>query len=328
MRIITRNYSNVAIRKITMATAIALEDIFWEHDTGAYHPETSRRLTAIREKIEKTSYFSGLLRPKINPATIEQISAVHAKDYVLRFQDMVKKGSGYFDPDTPYSEKSFEAASIAAGSGITLVDSIVNGEAQNGLAIVRPPGHHAEQNRAMGFCMFNNIAIAARYIQSKGFPKVLIVDWDVHHGNGTEHAFYEDDSVFFVSLHQYPFYPGTGSANDKGDGKGLGYTLNVPMQAGTGDGTFLGKFEKQVLGAIDSFVPDFILVSAGFDAHQNDPLGGLSLSTSAYQKMSELLKQKAKEYCNGRILSFLEGGYDLRALSESVEVHLSVFVSE
>ncbi|MCB1188921.1 MAG: histone deacetylase [Leptospiraceae bacterium] len=311
-----------------MATAIALEDIFWEHETGAYHPETSRRLTAISEKLEKTSYFSNLIRPKVSPASIEQIATIHAKEYVLKFKELVKMGSGHLDPDTPYSEKSFDAASIAAGSGISLVDSIISGESQNGLAIVRPPGHHAEKNHGMGFCMFNNIAIAARYVQSKGFPKVLIVDWDVHHGNGTESAFYEDDTVYFVSLHQYPFYPGSGNVNDKGSGKGLNYNLNVPMQSGTGDDLYLEKFKNQVLKEIDKFVPDFILISAGFDAHANDPLGGLELSTLMYEKMSNLLKQKAKEYCNGRLLSFLEGGYDLKALADSVEAHLSVLVSE
>ncbi|MCE9500626.1 MAG: histone deacetylase [Leptospira sp.] len=307
-----------------MITSLALLDEFWEHDTGSGHPENKNRLTSIKGKLEKTGYFRNLLRPEIIPASDEQISAIHDPDYIKEFRQIVQNGEGFFDMDTPYSSKSFLAATLAAGSGISISDSIIRGDAKNGMAIVRPPGHHAEKSHAMGFCLFNNIAITAKYLQNRGFKKILILDWDVHHGNGTEHSFYDDDSVYFISIHQYPFYPGTGHSDDRGDGKGKGFNLNLPMPRGSDDADYLNLFDKFILPETDKFHPDFILISAGFDAHERDPLGGMDLSTHAFEKFTVIMKKKAEELCQGRIISFLEGGYDLHALADSVEAHLAV----
>ncbi|MBE7412852.1 MAG: histone deacetylase [Leptospiraceae bacterium] len=308
-----------------MATAICLDKIFWEHDTGNSHPENSNRLTSIQKRLQSSSFYKDLIQPKIQAAKLGDIAKIHTESYIQSVEKISGK-RGYFDLDTPYSEMSHNAAFLAAGSGITLADLITSKEIQNGMAIVRPPGHHAENDHAMGFCIFNNIAITARYIQSLGFTKILILDWDVHHGNGTERSFYDDDSVFFISLHQYPFYPGTGKETSKGKGNGLGYNLNVPLSSGSSDSDYLAAFDKLIEKEIDSFSPDFILISAGFDAHKNDPLGGMDLSTKAFEKFSIFMKRKASEHCDNRLISFLEGGYDLKALAECVESHIAVLV--
>ncbi|MCC6274454.1 MAG: histone deacetylase [Leptospiraceae bacterium] len=306
-----------------MATAICLEKIFWEHDTGYSHPENSNRLTSIKEKLEKLNFFKKLIIPSVRPATLEDISSIHGIPYIKKVEK-TDGTNGYFDLDTPYSAMSHNAAKVAVGSGLTLTDLILKNEIQNGMAIVRPPGHHAEKDNAMGFCLFNNIAITAKYIQKLGKKKILILDWDVHHGNGTEHAFYEDDSVYFISLHQYPFYPGSGDENSRGKGKGLGYNLNIPLQAGSTDSDYLAAFDKIIEKEIDNFSPDFILISAGFDAHKNDPLGGMELTTKAFEKFSIFMKNKAIEHCEGRLISFLEGGYNLSALADCDEAHIAV----
>ncbi|MCB1158331.1 MAG: histone deacetylase, partial [Leptospiraceae bacterium] len=212
-----------------MTTAFILRKEFWKHDTGLYHPENSQRLTAIQERLESTSYFSKLNRLQGREATEEDLKLIHDSDYVSKALKRLSLGSGSFDADTPYSEGSYSAALLAAGAGLELADAILEGKAQNGFALVRPPGHHAETNRAMGFCFFNNVAITARYLQ-KSLKKIFIIDWDVHHGNGTQSSFYEDDTVFFFSSHQYPFYPGTGSFQEIGLGKGKDFTKNHPLQ--------------------------------------------------------------------------------------------------
>ena len=309
-----------------MTTALAYRDEFLDHETG-HHPENYKRLTSILDKLKSKYYFKDLLQPEIREATEEEISAIHTLSYIRDFQKRVKSGGGYFDGDTPYSPGSYKAAVLASGSGITLADIILDGKANNGISLVRPPGHHAEKHHAMGFCMFNNVAVTAKYLQSKGIGKVLILDWDVHHGNGTEHSFYEDDSVYFISTHQYPFYPGTGAEKDKGSGKGLGYNLNIPLPRGASNEDYLNVFQEKVIPAIDKFQPEFILISAGFDAHRDDPLGGMNLTTSAFERFTEIISAKAKEVCKSRIISFLEGGYDLDALSDSVEAHVAVLRS-
>lgn len=307
-------------------TALVYKEEFLNHETGN-HPETYKRLTSIINKLQSKSYFKDILRPEIREATEEEISTIHTISYIKDFQKRVKAGAGFFDGDTPYSPGSYKAAALASGSGIVLSDMILNGEANNGIALVRPPGHHAEKHHAMGFCMFNNVAITAKYLQSKGIKKVLILDWDVHHGNGTENSFYSDDSVFFISTHQYPFYPGSGAEKDQGSGKGLGYNLNIPLRRGSMNQDYLNAFNEKIIPAIDKFQPEFILISAGFDAHREDPLGGMDLSTHAYEQFTDIILKKAKEVCQGRIISFLEGGYDLEALAESVEAHVAVLKS-
>ncbi|MCE9599851.1 MAG: histone deacetylase, partial [Spirochaetia bacterium] len=215
----------------------------------------------------------------------------------------------------------------AAGAGIAAADAIRAGNLDRALLLVRPPGHHSLHDRAMGFCLFNNVAICARHLQSIGFAKIAIVDWDVHHGNGTQDAFYNDPSVYFISLHQYPFYPGSGSAAERGQGNGHGFTLNIPMAAGRGDTEYKRAFKEQITPELDRFEPDFILISAGFDAHRDDPLAQMSLTAASYEWMSRELLEVAGRHCNGNIISFLEGGYDLEALADSVEAHAQTLLT-
>lgn len=307
-----------------MSFAVSTTDFFLKHETGSSHPESKERLTSIIQKLERTDYYSKLLKLNPREATKEEVSLIHEISYIHSFEKKSKQGSGYFDADTPYSEDSYKAACLAAGAGLELADAILQNKIKTGMALVRPPGHHAEREHAMGFCMFNNIAITAKYLQSKGLKKILILDWDVHHGNGTENSFYEDDTVFFISTHQYPFYPGTGSEKDLGEGKGKGYNLNIPIQRDSIDSDYRKVFKDSIIPAIDNFMPDIILISAGFDAHKDDPLGGINLTTSGFETMTEIIKRKAEELCGGRIISFLEGGYNLQALAESVEAHISV----
>jgi acetoin utilization deacetylase AcuC-like enzyme len=227
------------------------------------------------------------------------------------------------DGDTHVSKDSFDVALLAAG-GVTLaIDQVMNGSLTRAFCAVRPPGHHAETSTVMGFCLFNNAAIGARYAQTRhGVERVAIVDWDVHHGNGTQQIFYEDDSVLFISLHQFPFYPGTGAANERGAGKGEGFTLNCPMGVGSVEKDYLDAFQAQILPALHRFQPQLILVSAGFDAHADDPLAGINLTEDSFGRMTELVLEISERYCKGKIVSILEGGYDLQALSRSVESHL------
>ncbi len=306
----------------SMKTGICTDPLFLEHDTGLGHPESKERLISILSFLESKSYFKDLRLFSPISAGVEDLERAHSTHHVKNILSLKGK-KGYLDGDTPYSEGTSEAALLSAGSGLVLADKMIDGSIQNGMAIVRPPGHHAEKNAAMGFCLLNNVAVTARYLQAKGFAKISIVDWDVHHGNGTEEIFYEDDSVFFISTHQYPFYPGTGNAEDKGKGKGEGYNLNLPLQRGSGDEHYISLFKERVIPELEKFQPDVILISAGFDAHKKDPLAGMELSTHGYERLTRLLKQSSEDLCQGRLISFLEGGYDLKALAESVEVHVA-----
>jgi acetoin utilization deacetylase AcuC-like enzyme len=226
--------------------------------------------------------------------------------------------------DTVATRVTPAAALHAAGAGVQAAHLVLDGKISSAFCCVRPPGHHAERSRAMGFCIFNNIAVAAAHlVEGEGLARVAIVDWDVHHGNGTESMFIDDDRVLYVSLHQYPHYPGTGSAGTIGTGKGQGYTINLPMASGAGDREYLAAFRDRIVPALDEFKPEFILVSAGFDAHEDDPLSGMVLTTSAFREMTALLKESAEKHCKGRIVSMLEGGYDIHALADSVEAHIA-----
>ncbi len=306
-------------------TAIAYSNIFLEHNTGSSHPESSERLKFILNKLKSTSYFKDLVLLSFEQASPTHLEMIHTKTYVKSIlEELPKLQYGYLDGDTPFSPKSLDASLYAVGAGLKLADEILARNVQNGIALVRPPGHHAEQDHAMGFCIFNNIAITAEYLIQKGIQKVFILDWDVHHGNGTQNAFYHRKDVFFCSLHQFPFYPGTGASHERGIKEGLGYTLNIPLPRGSGFFEYEKAFHEIVIPAIDEFQPEFFLISAGFDAHTKDPLGGMELPTSAYEKFSEIILQKAKEFAENRVISFLEGGYNLNALADSVEAHISV----
>ncbi len=309
-----------------MNTAYIHDPLFLSHDTGSGHPERSARLVAVQDMISQQDWYPGL--EQLSPVAVEQgwIELVHGDGYAERIRDACDAGESWIDtPDVAVSSNSYEVARNATGSFLSITDQVMAGQADNGFAMVRPPGHHAERDSAMGFCLFNSIAIAARYLQQQhDIERVLILDWDVHHGNGTQHTFERDSSVMFVSLHQYPFYPGSGAKSETGIGEGEGTTVNCPMSAGMGDGHYREAFNEVILPRVKKFDPDFILVSAGFDAHQADPLGSMALDTASYSWMTKAVMEVADNHCDGRLVSVLEGGYDLNALAESVTEHVRV----
>jgi acetoin utilization deacetylase AcuC-like enzyme len=249
---------------------------------------------------------------------------IHTAAYVTAISSTRGKAV-MLDPDTFTSPESEEVARLAAGAVLAGVDAALDGPTgSRALAAVRPPGHHAEADRAMGFCLYNNIAVGAAYARSRGCARVAIVDYDVHHGNGTQWAFYEDPTVLFISSHQYPFYPGTGAAHETGRGAGLGYTLNLPLDAGAGDPDVLDRYEREAVPALDAFRPDLLMVSAGFDAHERDPLAGCRMTTEGFRALSGLLVGAADRLCEGRVVFVTEGGYDLTALSECLQAVIDV----
>lgn len=305
--------------------ALLYDELFLLHDTGVNHPEQPARLTFAVDAIKaNTALADKLYWPAIKPATIAQVRLVHTQHYIDLVQDEVKavplgKTSQLSTGDTPISDATFSVAKMAVGAGIVGIDEIMHGHASSAFALVRPPGHHASPSRGMGFCVFNNIAVAARYLQKKyGIKRILIVDFDVHHGNGTQDIFYDDDSVFYFSVHQSPLYPFSGDAHEKGVNKGLGYTMNVPLPAGSGDDEILQALNQQLKPAMLDFKPEFILVSAGIDSHAGDLLGGLHYSDQAYQGVAVFLKTLSQQTSQGRILYMLEGGYTLENIKNSV----------
>jgi acetoin utilization deacetylase AcuC-like enzyme len=304
-------------------TGIIYHPDYLNHQTGAYHPESPERLTSIVDRLIESGLMKELALIEPKSAIEEEILLVHAKKHLETIKTAWDRGFTALAADTPISEESYRIALLAAGGVLTGVDRIMAGEVRNGMALVRPPGHHATPTQAMGFCLFNNVAIGARYIQKRyGIEKVLIVDWDLHHGNGTQEAFYDDPSVLYFSTHEYPHYPGTGSYHENGEGAGKGFTINVPMRAGTPADEFLKKFRESIYERALEFSPGFILISAGFDAHRADPLGDLMLTESSYAEMTEVVLDIADRCSSGRVLSALEGGYNLSALALSVEAHL------
>jgi acetoin utilization deacetylase AcuC-like enzyme/formylglycine-generating enzyme required for sulfatase activity len=309
-------------------TAFVYDDVYLEHKTTAGHPESPKRLTAIVEHLKATHLDGELAAIKPQPAAQKWIETIHTASYVERARRACAEGDGYLDTDdVPISTRSYEAAVLAAGGVLTAVDAVMKGQVENAFCAVRPPGHHAMADRAMGFCIFNNVAIGAKYVQQQyHLAKVLIVDWDVHHGNGTQAAFYEDPSVMYFSVHQYPFYPGTGTESETGKGPAVGTKINVPLPAGSGDEDVLQAFERKLKPAADAFGPDFVFVSAGFDAHEDDTLGGLRVTTGCFGKLTRIVKDIAEQSCHGRLVSVLEGGYGLNGLASSVETHLRVLM--
>jgi acetoin utilization deacetylase AcuC-like enzyme len=305
-------------------TGFVYDAQYLEHDMGTGHPESPERLRAIVARLQESGVFDRLVHIQPLPAADEWITQVHAASYLETLKRRAPThGRVSLDPDTSMSPGSLSAAYLAAGGLLAAADAIVSGSIDHAFCAVRPPGHHAERDRAMGFCLLNNVAIAARYLQQKhGIARVLIVDWDVHHGNGTQHAFYDDPSVLFFSTHQYPHYPGTGRPSEDGEGAGKGTTINVPITAGEGDDAYRRLFEKVLIPAADNFKPGFVVISAGFDAHRDDPLASMGLTEEGYAELTRLVMQIAQRHCNGRILSSLEGGYHLASLSASVERHL------
>lgn len=302
-----------------MRTGIVKDWQYMEHDMGAFHPENPQRIEAIYSMVEKEITFSySEIKPR--PATQEEIQMVHFPSYVQAIKNTSGKERVMLDPDTATSPRSFEIALLAAGGLLEAIDYIMEDKIKNGFALVRPPGHHAERARAMGFCLFNNVAIGAEYLIKKhSLKRILIVDWDLHHGNGTQHYFQKRKDVLYFSAHQFPHYPGTGYWDEIGEEEGEGFTVNVPLKPGKTDEDYLFIFQKILSPITSAFKPEFILVSAGFDIYRNDPLGGMQISEEGFGAMTWELLSLSHKLCQDRILFTLEGGYDLQGLQLGIK---------
>jgi len=302
---------------------------FLLHDPGIGHPERPDRLRAILSRLEESKLLNHLEQFEPAAADEESLALVHPVDYIRRIETACKRAPTVLDSDTIVSASSFDAARLAAGAAIQACELVATGHLSNAFCAVRPPGHHAEPDRAMGFCLFSNVAIAATWLRSRQLcERVLIIDWDVHHGNGTQAATYERGDIFFLSFHQWPLYPGTGRADETGAGEGVGKNMNVTIAPETSEADYLKIFSSTVKKVFADFAPDFVLISAGFDAHRDDPLANLNLTESGYSQMTELAMGLAEKSANGRIVSVLEGGYNLKALAASVEAHVRVLSKE
>ena len=302
-----------------MTTGLVRDPVFFGHDPAGWHIECPARLDVLYRMLDEPENEDRYHLVPVRPATVEELHLIHSPEHVVRMRETSGRDLTILDGDTSASRGSFEAAIRAAGSLCEAVSMVHSGFLDNAMALVRPPGHHAERDRAMGFCIFNNVAVAAAYARKMlGIERVLVVDWDVHHGNGTQHAFEDDDSVLYFSAHRYPFFPGTGAAEERGFGSGEGYTVNVPMAAGSDDGDYAFVFSHILAPIALEFQPGLILVSAGFDSHRQDPLGGMAMSEKGFAHLARSLMDMAMESCNGKVVFVLEGGYDLNALRDSV----------
>jgi acetoin utilization deacetylase AcuC-like enzyme len=309
-------------------TLLYRDDLFLQHNTGR-HPERADRLRAIDARLDQAGLLPRCTAGSYTPLSQDAVCAVHQRAVLERIRHVTAHGGGYLDPDTIVSPASLTVALAAAGACVAAVDAVLGGIDRTALCLVRPPGHHATHRESMGFCLFNNIALAAHHARTgHQLNRLLIVDWDVHHGNGTQDIFYADGQVSFLSIHRYGhgFYPGTGAAGDTGTGPGLGHTVNVPLPYGTPRGDFVSRFTHTLESFADKVRPELVLVSAGFDAHRVDPVGSLGLESEDFGTLTRLVLDIARTHCGGRLVSCLEGGYDLGALAESVQIHLEILM--
>ncbi|MEI8382914.1 MAG: histone deacetylase [Planctomycetota bacterium] len=308
-------------------TVLYTDDRFLEHETGT-HRERPERLKAITAELARTGLAAKCTPAETRTASVEEISRIHGAMYVARVAEFANAGGGWIEQDTFLSRKSYEVARRAAGTSLAAVDAVMKGPEKSALCLIRPPGHHALVHDAMGFCLFNNIALAADHaIKQHKLERVLVIDWDVHHGNGTQDIFYERDDVWFLSAHRSPFYPGTGKKEETGSGKGLGTKFNLPVAFGTSRKDYLTQFESLLTDAATKCKPELILISAGFDAHAEDPIGSLGLQTEDFETLTKLVRQVAQTHCKGRLVSCLEGGYNTQRLAESVACPLQTLLS-
>jgi acetoin utilization deacetylase AcuC-like enzyme len=311
-----------------MSAGLLVDPIYIQHETGRGHPESPQRYEAITEALTDAGLIGRTIPLCQKQATADEISLCHTDEYIeLARKDVESGKSDLSTGDTAICRRSYEVAASAVGGVLNAVDAVMSGKMETAFCAVRPPGHHARPAQGMGFCLFNNIAIGARYAQKRyGAEKVLIVDWDVHHGNGTQDIFDEDPSVFFFSTHQSPWYPFTGHAEETGKNKGAGTTMNCPFPAGTGMAEIGGAIRQKLVPAMKSFGPDLIMISAGFDSRVDDPLGRFKLTDADFVTLTQLLRELAEEHCHGRLISALEGGYNLAGLSSAVVSHVKALL--
>jgi acetoin utilization deacetylase AcuC-like enzyme len=310
-------------------TGIVKDTRYLRHVAGFAHPESPQRLAAIYEMLENPIMSWKFVDIETREATHDEIMTVHSSSYIDQIADTAGKECSFLDADTATSPETYQIAKLAAGGMCNAIDSVIDGEVDNAFAFVRPPGHHAEKDYAAGFCIFNNVAIGAMHaILKQGMRKVLIVDWDLHHGNGTQNTFYDDSRVLYFSTHQYPFYPGTGSVNEIGRGQGLGYTINVPLCGGAGDEDYVKIFRRILEPVALVFRPDLVLLSAGFDIYYQDPLGGMRVRPEGFGALARILLNIAEKCCGGKFVAVLEGGYHIQGLTKSVKVVLEEMLDE
>ncbi|MBW1764466.1 MAG: histone deacetylase [Deltaproteobacteria bacterium] len=304
-------------------TGVVRDKRYLDHNMGELHPESPARLEGIYDMLEDIDMKGNFIDVPSIYAQRDELLYIHSPEYIDLLAETSGKDNTYLDPDTQTSAGSYEAALLAAGGLCEAISLVHSKGLNNAFALVRPPGHHAEQNRAMGFCLFNNVAIGAAYARKKlGLDRILVIDWDLHHGNGTQHSFYDDPSVLYISTHQYPHYPGTGAYNEFGSGRGEGFTLNVPLSMGYGDSEFIDIFERLIRPVTCEYQPEMILVSAGFDTHTDDPLGGMKVTPHGFAGMTRSIMNMATDCCDGKVVMTLEGGYNIQGLKDSVKIVL------